>query len=263
MKALTNYIAALITVSMIFLTVAFFITSIGRQVEISNYALNSMVQISERGKEVLGITYIVRNNTILLTLVNNGGLDISLREVVIIDKDLRVYKRSVNTTTIPIGSIINLNITLPVPFSRIYSIKITTFRGNVFDVLSSPTKPLDIRMYVNVSRIDVNDVVELTLNIYNGVPKRVIIDPTAVSITFTDHGSGRDVSNSFTLVDYYPSQPIYVNTGEQLNIRFVYKYGGGLASGTSIDITAYLNTYTSSLETIYGSGSLIYGFKIT
>ena len=71
MRGISNYVAAVLTVAMIFTSIAFFISFMLRQIEISNYALNTMVKISDRARENLGISYVFPNNqTIIITIVN-------------------------------------------------------------------------------------------------------------------------------------------------------------------------------------------------
>ncbi len=262
MKAITNYIAAVITAAMIFTSVAFFITSTLRQVEISNYALNTMVQLSDRAREVLGIGYVFNANTIVLTIVNAGGIDVGLNHVVFIDKNLSVYKVNVNSTTIPIGSIVNLEIPLPTSSSNIYSIKITTSRGNVFDVLSATYKPIDVIAYVNITRSSVNDRFEVTIYIRNSIPRSLLLSYSDLHISFINHVSGSNVTRYFTLKQVYPSETILLKPGEQVVYHYVYEYSGGLTADTPIDITIFIDTETDTLETIYSSTTLSYAFLI-
>ncbi len=263
MKGITNYIAALITAAMIFTSVAFFITSMLQQVNISNYALNTMVEVSDRSRENLGISYVFKgNDTLVLTIVNAGSVEVTLAHVAFIDKDLNLYKISVNATTIPIGSIITLWLQLPVPPDQIESIKITTTRGNVFDVLSSREKPLNIVVLVNTTSVAPADYFEVELIIVNSVFRNIELSTSDISVDFINHVTGENITTYFTLRKAYPPDPVVIGSGQEVVYRLVYKYSGGLVSGLPIDIRVYIDTVTVSYEEVHSSAELIYAFNV-
>ncbi len=260
MKAISNYIAALITVAMIFTTISFFVITSTRQVQLSNYALNTMVQISDRAREDLAISSVIRGNYLYLTLVNTGAIDVKLEHLLIITKNLRLYKTIINGTTVPMNTIINLSFKLPVNRSDIYSIKITTSRGNVFDVLSPRNKPLKLYVLPGRRRIGANTDFNLTIIVYNNIGSSLILKPSDFNISFIS-SLGNDVSDYFVLVTAYPREDISLKPGQQVVYQFTYEYGGGLA-GQHIDISIFIDTHTVFGEEILDSSYIVYAFTV-
>ncbi|MEM4696153.1 MAG: hypothetical protein QW170_02735, partial [Desulfurococcaceae archaeon] len=62
MKAISNYIAAIITVSMIFTSIFFLVNTMIRQSRLSGYALNNMSLMIDKARESINVDYIVRKN---------------------------------------------------------------------------------------------------------------------------------------------------------------------------------------------------------
>ncbi|OYT38642.1 MAG: hypothetical protein B6U89_05500 [Desulfurococcales archaeon ex4484_58] len=261
MKAITNYIAAIITATMIFTSVAFFIISSLRQIELSNYALNTMVEISDRARERLSISYVIRNQTIIITLVNTGSTDVTLKHAIVIDQNLTVYKLDVNYTTITMGSVTNLELPLPVPPDQLYTVKLTTTRGNVFDVLSSMIKPIDIYVFVNETSIQTNQRFEIKLVIRNNLHTTLTIKSGDIDISFINHVTGENISTYFTGEKVFPNKPIEIQPSQQVIYVFVYEYSGGLTAGTPVDIDVFVHALTIRLEDVYSSITSIYCFE--
>ncbi len=264
MRGISNYVAAIITVAMIFTSIAFFISFMLRQIEVSNYALNTMVKISDRAREDLGISYVFPDNkTIIITIVNRGTIETTLAYVVFIDKNFTVHEVNVNTTTIPISAITNLRLQLPIPLNEIEAIKITTKRGNVFDVLSSLEKPLSMTIITNTTKVSPSGYVEVTVLVKNNLFRNILLDRSNMNITFVDHVTGEDLSQYFVQVEIFPDEPLVLPQGGQLIYRIVYKYGGGLPAGTTVDIIINVDTTTTTYEEVYSSATLYYAFRVT
>ncbi len=252
-KAISNYIAALITVAMIFTTISFFIITSTRQVQLSNYALNTMVQISDRAREDLAISSVIKHRRLYLTLVNTGTLDVTLEHLLIITKNLKLYKKVINGTVIPMNTIVNLEFNLPVPRDEIYSIKITTTRGNVFDVLSPKNKPLNLYIIPENRVITANERLNITIIVYNNIGSIIQLKPSDINISFIKYletGSA-DVSDRFVLKNVYPDDIIDLKPGQQVVFVFTYEYGGGITA-SRIDLSILIDTHT-----IYGEEILV------
>jgi hypothetical protein len=261
-RGISNYIAAVITVTMIFTSLAFFISTMIKQVEISNYALNNMVSISDRARENLGISYIFPDNeSIIITIVNRGTIEVTLSYVVFIDKHDNVYTINVNSTTIPISSIVNLKLQLPIPRDEIDSIKIATMRGNMFDVLSSIEEPIDMIIYTNATTLKTGDEIEVVVIVKNTLYRNILLERTNFNITFVDHVTGENITRYFLLEEYYPDEPLVLPQGGETIYRFVYQYEGGLQTGTIADIYVRVYTTTTTYEEVYSSAHLYYAFE--
>lgn len=261
MRAITNYVAALVTITMIFTSVAFFISTLIRQGQLSNYALNVMVSVSDRARENLAISSIVRGNSLIITIVNLGTIEVSPTYIVFIDKNLNTHKLKINGTTIPIGSIINLRIPLPVPYAELESVKLTTLRGNVFDVLVSTHKPVLMTILANKTIIELNDMFEINVFIENNLFKDLLIKPDDFTVSFINYVNGNDLTHYFVLKNTFPDEPVILRKGEKTVFRFIYQYSGGLVPNTPVSIRIDLNTLTTSYEEIYSSTYSIYSFR--
>lgn len=264
MRGISNYVAAIITVAMIFTSIAFFISFMLRQIEISNYALNTMVEISDRAREDLGISYVFPDNqTIIITIVNRGTIETTLAYVLFIDKNFTVHEISVNASSIPISAVMNLRLQLPVPLNEIEAIKIATTRGNVFDVLSSLEKPLSITLMINTTSVSPSEYVEIIILVKNNLFRNVLFDESCINVSFIDHVTGKDVSSYFVKTNIFPAEPLVLPQGGQIIYRVTYKYGGGLSSGSIIDVVVNINTMTTVYEEIYSSATLYYAFQVS
>jgi hypothetical protein len=259
MRSISNYIAALITAAMIFTSIAFFISTNIRQVEISNYAMNTMVQLSDRARENLAISYVFTgNNKIIISLINTGSIDITLSYIIFIDKYLNTYTYSLNLT-IPIGTAYNLRYTLPFDKSKLYDIKITTSRGNIFDVLSPTIQPIDTIIYPNTTRIKPVSEFMINIVIKNRIPSEIIIYTDSIKVSFINYVSGENITKYFILENITPSTPIVLKPGDELIITEKYIYVGGISSETPIDIYVLIHTITSTSQEVYSSTTLNYG----
>jgi len=259
-RGISNYVAALMSVTMIFTSVAFFITFMLRQVETTNYALNTIVKLSDRAREDLGISYVITGNkSMFVTIVNRGSVEVSLVHVVYLDRDMNAYILTINGTVIPIGGILNLNLTLPVPVSNLRSVKITTTRGNVFDVLSSTVKPLETIILVNATRLQPGSYFEVAIIARNTLPRELQLEFSSFNISFIDHVTGSDLTSYFAYTSYFPPEPVLVPPGGECVFRIVFKYGGGL-SGKIVDVAVLVNAYTTTYEEVYSSAVLHYAF---
>ncbi len=262
MRGISNYVAAVLTVAMIFTSIAFFISFMLRQIEISNYALNTMVKISDRARENLGISYVFPNNqTIIITIVNRGTIETTPTYVIVIDKNFTMYKVSVNATSIPIGAVVNLKLQLPIPRNQLEAIKVATERGNVFDVLSSTVRPLDMFITTNTTYVGVNDYVEIDIVIKNNLYRSVLLDRQYINLTLVDHVTGEDITQYFVEEGHYPDEPIAIPPGGQVTYKIIYRYGGGLPYTTRVDIVVNINTVTTMYEEVYSSATSYYAFK--
>jgi len=251
-KAISNYVAAVLTISMIFLSISFYISSMLKQVELSNLALNTMVKITDRAREDLAISYsFSENNTLVLTIINKGTIEVYPSYLVVYDKNMSVYTISINYTRIPIGSVVNLFIKLPCKFEEVYSIKLTTTRGNVYDVLSTSSKPLFILIIPETDRVVANESFTFMIAIRNDLIKPIILTPDSFDISFIDHVSGDNLTDKFKLESINPDATVMISQNEQIIYRFTYKYTGGLQNGTSIDLLVKITCYTANYEEIH------------
>jgi len=251
-KAISNYVAAVLTISMIFLSVSFYISSMLKQVELSNLALNTMVKITDRAREDLAISYsIYENNTLVLSIINKGTIEVYPSYLVVYDKNMSVYTISVNYTRVPIGGVINLYVKLPCSFDRVYSIKLTTTRGNVYDVLSTSSKPLLVVIIPGTEKVVANESFTFMIVIRNDLIKPIILTPDSFDISFIDHVTGSNLTDKFKLESISPDVAVMLNQNEQIIYRFTYQYTGGLQNGTSIDLLVKITSYTVNYEEIY------------
>jgi len=259
-RGISNYVAALMTVTMIFTSVAFFISFMLRQVEMTNYALNTIVRLSDRAREDLGISYVmIGDKNMIVTIVNRGSVEVSLAHIIYLDRDMNAYILRINGTVIPIGGILNLNLTLPVPASNLRSVKITTARGNVFDVLSSTVKPLETIILVNATSLKPGDYFEVLIIARNTLTREVLLEFSSFNISFIDNATGSDLTSYFNYISYFPPEPVQVSPGGECVFRIVYRYGGGL-SGKIVDVVVLINAYTATYEEVYSSTTLYYAF---
>ncbi len=259
MKAISNYIAALITVAMIFTTIAFFVTTSTRQIQVSNYALNTMVEISDRAREGLAVNTLFLGNRMLLSIVNKGTIDVRLSHIVFITKNMRSIEYTVNATIVPVRGIVNLNYTLPVPRSELYDILITTARGNVFSALYSAEKPLTILIIPSDRAIRGSERFNLTIIIINNIDLSLIINPNDINITFIK--GSIDVSRYFGLKDLFPDTSIELAPGEQIVFQYTYEYSGGVGPGI-IDLNVIVHSISINGEELYGYSHSTYLFEV-
>uniref|UniRef100_A0A7C4DAX5 Uncharacterized protein n=1 Tax=Staphylothermus marinus TaxID=2280 RepID=A0A7C4DAX5_STAMA len=262
MKAITNYVAALLTLTMIFTSVAFFVSTMIKQSQFSSETMRVMVNVSDRAREYLGIGYVVQGNRLILTIINLGTIEVTPTYIVYIDKDLNVIYEELKGISIPIDSIVKLNLSIPKPFTELRSIKLTTLRGNVFDVLVPTYKPLSITALVNRTLIGLNDVFELTLIIENNLFKDIVIKPDDFTIRFINHINNTEVNTYFFLKKVFPEDPVILRKSEKIVFKFIYQYSGGIVSETPIDIKIDLTILTVNYEEVYTSTYVTYLFKL-
>jgi len=259
-RGISNYVAALMTVTMIFTSVAFFITFMLRQVETTNYALNTIVKLSDRAREDLGISYvIIGDESMIVTIVNRGTVEVSLAQIVYLDRDMNAHILKINGTIIPIGGILNLNLTLPVPASNLRSVKITTTRGNVFDVLSSTVKPLGMIILVNATSLKPGDYFEVLIIVRNALAREVLLEVSSFNVSLVDHVTGSDLTHYFAYTSYFPPEPVQIPPDGECIFRIVYQYSGGLSESV-VDVVVLVNAYTTTYEVVYSSAALYYAF---
>ncbi len=258
-KAISNYIAALITAAMIFTTIAFFVTTSTKQIQVSNYALNTMVEISDRARENLAINTIFIGNRTIITIVNKGTIDVQLSHILFITKRMSTFKYNVNATIIPIGGIVNLNYVLPVSRDNIYDILITTSRGNVFSALYSVDKPLSITVIPSDRIISLNEKFNLTIIITNNIGSEIVLNTLDFNISF--YSGGADISQYFALKEVFPRSPVYLAPGEQIVYQFTYEYGGGAPTGI-VDLKIVIHAVSVNGEELYSYSYVKYLFEI-
>ncbi|MEM4431311.1 MAG: hypothetical protein QXO78_01050 [Desulfurococcaceae archaeon] len=266
MKAISNYIAAIITVSMIFTSIFFLVNTMIRQSRLSGYALNNMSLMIDKARESINVDYIVRKNNdswiLTLYIYNRGEVDILVNNIILVLRNLTVYKYNVSYT-VPLGSISRINLTLKYDLSEILSIKITTLRGNVFDILIKTQAPIDKLILVNATKIITGSAFEITLVISNRMNKGVIVNPARINLSFVNYISKEYIGDYFEQIYRFPEDAIILNPGSQVNIRYVYRYRGGLSIPTIVDLTIYLDLETVEYEYLESSGYITYLFVIT
>ncbi len=260
LKAISNYIAALITVTMIFTAIAFYITTSIRQVQISNYALNTMVEISERARENLALSSVINGQNITITIVNRGTLDTPLSHLVIVSKTLKVYEYTINGTTVPVGGIVNLRFQLPVPPDQIYNIMLITYRGNVFDVLSTTSKPLTIYITLSDRLISPGEKFNISIVIINNIGSTLRISPDYISIYFRNETA--NLTSYFVVNNVFPDETISIGPSQQVILTYTYEYVGGL-SPTYVDIYILIEPRSIFGEHVYSSTYVHYCLKTT
>lgn len=245
MRAISNYIAALIAASMIFTSIAFLISLSLRQVELSNYALNTMVEISDRTRENVATSYVIEDNYMILTIANIGEIDVELHYLVFILRNLTAIKVALNDTRIAIGTIATLRIRLPTDMARIDSVKLVTKRGNVFDVFASKKKPVQVTVDTNTTTVAPGETIELRIIIHNYLNEKIIVSPDYIETYFFDNDD--NLTTLFTRLDTsYPPPGTYTELGPGETTRFIilYKYNGGADPGTPVDIHLYIKAYS-------------------
>ncbi len=262
MKAISNYIAALIAASMIFTSIAFLISLSLRQVELSNYALNTMVEISDRSRENIATSYVIDGNTMILTIANVGEIDVELQYLVFIFKNLTAVKKMLNNTRVATGTLVTLRIALPVDISRIDSAKLVTKRGNVFDIFASKARPLQVIVDTNTTIVSPGETIELRIYIYNYLNEKILVSPDDIKAYF--YSDTTNLTSNFTRGTEYPPPGTYVELepGESTRMIILYTYNGGIAPGTPMDIQLYITAYSGPGVTIETQETLVHMFYI-
>ncbi len=250
MKAISNYVAAIITVSMIFTSIAFLISILLRQAEVGTEALNTMVEVSERACEKISISYHIKSNdTIEFIITNLGDIDVILTYAVITYKDAKTDVVDLGSLIVPIGKSIRYTLTLNRSVYDVMSIKILTYRGNSFDVYTHVVKPVSITILSNTTMLYPGEAVEIKIVVKNKFSKTILFSVDKINLTFTTYPGETNVTEYFTLLYRYPDE-IYLKPGEETSFTLIYRYNGGLGEET-------INAIVSIGYTVVGTGDYI------
>lgn len=257
MKAISNYIATLITVSIIFSSVFFVVTTMMLQSRVGTQSFIKMAEMVDKAREAISMDYVVNGRNFTLMIFNKGDIDVTVGKLVIIDKHIRNYTFTFSKT-IPIGSVDYVNVALPVEFNQIISMKLITARGNVFDVLARREPLITLKIDVNVTEVSVNETLRVDVTLTNTLSKTIFIEPKEISIRFINHYDLSDVTHRFKLIKTTPSTKVALTPGSTLIIRCYYTYTGGLNPGTPVDVKIQLIAETIDYETVSTSAEVIY-----
>jgi len=248
-KGISNYIAAIITVSMIFTSVAFLISLTLRQAKLSTDAMNTMAEIAERAREKLGVSYILLDDYhVKVTMTNLGDIDIILSYIIITYNDLSVQKISMNNLAIPVGEVYTYVLNLNKSFGNVSSIKILTYRGNVFDLFATAYKPYTLTALVNREYINSSVSFKLRIIVENNIPSTITMDPKTVKIYFYNHTTGDNITSYFTITSYFPNTTT-LDSGEKTIFVYQISYSGGLKGYVDIVvIVSGVDDYGNSID---------------
>ncbi len=232
MKGISNYIAAIITVSMIFTSIAFLISILLRQAEVGTEALNTMVEVSERAREKLSISYHIKSSdTIEFILTNVGDIDVLLTYIVVTYDDATVDIINIGSLIVPVGRSTRYTLVLNRSVDDVSSIKILTYRGNSFDVYTHVTKLVSTTIICNTTTVYLGDVLEIRVVIKNMFSQGIQLSIDDINVTFTTYPSGTNVTDRFELIDSYPDE-VVIEPVEETAFVFRYRYLGGLGDST-------------------------------
>ncbi len=249
MRAISNYIAAIITVGMIFTSIAFLISLTLRQAQVSTEAMNAMVEIAERAREKLGISYsVVDNTTVKLTLTNLGDIDIILSYVLVFYKDLSMQEIKLNNTALPKREVLILNIKLKEDFNNVTGIKILTFRGNIYDVFSSAIKQYITWYMADKEYLDPNTSFILRIFVENNLLNKVTLNTSLITLSFLNTTTDENITSLFKINSVFPDI-IELDAGEKTTIVYNITYLGGVKGYTDLMVVLRgIDKYGNTIE---------------
>lgn len=256
-KAISNYVATLITVSIIFSSVFFVFTTMMMQSRVGTQSFIKMAEMVDKAREAVSMDYVVNGRNLTLMVFNKGDVDVTLSKIVIIDNKINNYTFTLDKTIFT-GSIAYTSILLPVDFNQIISMKLITARGNVFDILARREQLIPLKIETNAASLSPNDTFRITITVTNTIGKTIIIDMNDVHVSFINRVDSSDVTDKFRLIKIIPSAKIALTPGSSLIIRCDYVYAGGLNPGTPLDARVNLKATTVDYELLYAYSSVVY-----